>query len=134
MDTKDKQILLNSIQCKHCKEIIVSRHVHDYVRCSCGQVSVDGGTHYLRRGFIELTDYKELSKFDDGKHKTRRSSLTWGVNYDKNMKKLKKTEWRFIKNLDTEHIEAILKTQTHIGPFYTEVFKRELLFRENKNL
>jgi hypothetical protein len=30
-------------------DIITSVHRHDFVRCECGKVAVDGGTHYLRR-------------------------------------------------------------------------------------
>ncbi len=33
-----------------CGDIIVSKHVHDYVRCRCGAIFVDGGMEYLRRG------------------------------------------------------------------------------------
>lgn len=41
----------NSALCLICHDEIVSRHRHDYVTCKCGQVSVDGGREYLKRGF-----------------------------------------------------------------------------------
>jgi hypothetical protein len=31
-----------------CKDIIFSRTRHDYRSCSCGEVSIDGGHHYVK--------------------------------------------------------------------------------------
>lgn len=44
-------ILINMIQCKFCKNVIVSRYLHDYKECSCASVAVDGGNKYLKRSF-----------------------------------------------------------------------------------
>ncbi|WP_436286300.1 DUF7695 domain-containing protein [Ruminococcus difficilis] len=55
-------IIKNSIQCKHCGDIIESTHLHNYKTCSCGSVSVDGGHCYLRRCFKNSPeDFTELS-------------------------------------------------------------------------
>ena len=43
------KIIKNAIQCKKCGDIIESTNVHDFVTCSCGACSVDGGHDYLRR-------------------------------------------------------------------------------------
>lgn len=54
-------ILSNRAQCKHCLEVLVSTHDHDFKSCSCGNLSVDGGDTHLSRscrdpnGFIELS-------------------------------------------------------------------------------
>lgn len=54
------RIVKNSIRCNHCLEIIESIDNHDYIKCACGKVGVDGGLQYLRRvGSPE--DYEELS-------------------------------------------------------------------------
>ena len=42
-------IISNSATCRKCKDFIFSRHVHDFVTCKCGAISVDGGQDYLRR-------------------------------------------------------------------------------------
>lgn len=55
-------ITLNAIRCKHCDTIIISTHRHDFKWCKCKKVAVDGGTHYLRRLFMDLGDYEELSE------------------------------------------------------------------------
>ena len=59
------RIIHNQIRCKHCGDLIESKHVHDYVTCSCGKVSVDGGHEYLRRCFPSSPDedYTELSEY-----------------------------------------------------------------------
>lgn len=51
MGKKRQKIFSNKIKCKHCGDVIESRTVHEYVECSCGMVSVDGGHEYLKRGF-----------------------------------------------------------------------------------
>lgn len=38
----------NRAKCKLCQEIIESKHRHDYVTCSCSEISIDGGDSYLR--------------------------------------------------------------------------------------
>ncbi len=59
-----RKIIKNAIQCKHCGDIIVSTHRHDFVTCSCESCSVDGGLDYLRRCCknSQEEDYIELSE------------------------------------------------------------------------
>lgn len=59
------RILSNKIKCNHCGEVIESKHRHDYVRCRCGKVAVDGGHDYLRRGYQASGDYQELSEIKE---------------------------------------------------------------------
>lgn len=51
----------NSAKCLVCGEVIRSCNIHDYVTCSCGNLSVDGGSCYLKRNIREVDKYKELS-------------------------------------------------------------------------
>lgn len=60
-------IIHNRIRCKICGEIIESHTVHDFKRCSCGAVAVDGGKDYLRRcgnreDFEDLSEVRQESK------------------------------------------------------------------------
>ena len=59
-------ILRNKAQCKVCEDIIESTHRHDFVRCKCGEIFVDGGIDYLRRGAGDLDNIIELSEADEG--------------------------------------------------------------------
>lgn len=43
------RLVENRGKCGKCGDVIVSRHRHDFVRCSCGAAAVDGGLEYLRR-------------------------------------------------------------------------------------
>jgi hypothetical protein len=54
-------IISNKIQCNTCKDIIESTHRHDFVRCSCESIAVDGGKSYLRR-VGNLQNYTDLSE------------------------------------------------------------------------
>lgn len=59
-----RKIIRNAIQCKNCGDIIESKFTHDFVTCSCGNCSVDGGKDYLRRAFIDKDCYIELSEYE----------------------------------------------------------------------
>ena len=57
-------IVRNSIVCLRCSEEIISEHRHDFRRCKCGAVAVDGGLAYTRRlgaigGWIDTSIYAE---------------------------------------------------------------------------
>lgn len=45
-------IIRNSATCHGCGDEIESTHRHDFVTCTCGNVSVDGGRSYLRRAYL----------------------------------------------------------------------------------
>jgi hypothetical protein len=55
-------IIKNAAKCLKCGETIESKHRHDFVSCSCGNLFVDGGKDYIRRGFIDDTMIEELSE------------------------------------------------------------------------
>lgn len=44
-----RKIIKNQAMCKICGDIIESKTAHDFVTCSCGALSVDGGHEYIRR-------------------------------------------------------------------------------------
>ena len=55
----------NAIKCKKCGDVIESNYRHNFVTCSCGACSVDGGFDYLRRcgnpdDYEEVCEYKEI--------------------------------------------------------------------------
>lgn len=41
----------NICRCKICGNIIESKSTHDYVTCSCGACTTDGGIGYIRRSY-----------------------------------------------------------------------------------
>lgn len=60
-----KRIIENSAKCLKCGDKIVSKHRHDYITCSCGNVSVDGGLDYCRRSFKEMDTWIDTSICED---------------------------------------------------------------------
>lgn len=60
MEKKIKKIMSNKVKCKFCGDVIESKHIHDFVKCSCGKIAIDGGLSYLRR-IGDLNGFEELS-------------------------------------------------------------------------
>jgi hypothetical protein len=57
--------------------------------------------------------------------------MFWGRNYDKDMNELPKTEWILIKDMSTDHIQAILDGNwVKDGNPYKTYFEDELKFRQ----
>ena len=57
-----RKMICNKIKCKLCGDIIESKHTHDFVTCSCGACSADGGKEYIRRCYITEGCYEDLSE------------------------------------------------------------------------
>jgi len=60
--------------------------------------------------------------------------LLWGVNFDKDGRKLPETEYRMIKDLETDHIQAILYGEFTKDRLYIEAFNRILIDRKINNI
>ena len=52
-------ILENAAECGKCGDYIRSNNRHDYKSCSCGNISVDGGSWYARRVFT-APNYRDI--------------------------------------------------------------------------
>ena len=55
------KIIKNAIRCNVCGDEIESKTRHDFVTCSCGACSVDGGHDYLRRSFKDKDCFTDIS-------------------------------------------------------------------------
>jgi len=62
MGIERDQIVLNQVMCNKCHDVITSEYRHDFVKCSCGNISVDGGNDYLRR-VGNVDEYTEKSAY-----------------------------------------------------------------------
>lgn len=54
-------ILRNSAKCLTCDTEIESVHRHDFKACQCGDLFVDGGKDYIRRGFKDASTFTDTS-------------------------------------------------------------------------
>lgn len=53
---------MTKVKCVICGETIQSKHRHDFVECSCGNIFVDGGNDYLRMGFKKEGSYEMVEE------------------------------------------------------------------------
>lgn len=70
------KIIENKAKCLKCGDIIESIDRHDYVQCSCGNISVDGGKDYLKRSYrdgmdtwIDMSISEPITEGDDNNGK-----------------------------------------------------------------
>ena len=113
--------------------ILISKHRHDYVEYTDKNgeyYMVDGGNHYIRKS-VNKKKMKDLCIYSDGSFEKDRF-LLWGINYDKNMKRLPETQFVPIKDLNTDHIWAILITLPDMNKEYRRVMEEEIIFREEQ--
>ncbi len=63
MPTRTREVVVtNKAQCRLCGDIVESKHRHGFIRCKCGEIFVDGGKSYIRRGASDLNNIIELSE------------------------------------------------------------------------
>lgn len=59
-----QKLLRNRAQCRDCGDIIESKHRHDFVRCHCNAIFIDGGLDYMRYGYTFSNQFKSLSEYE----------------------------------------------------------------------
>ena len=127
-------ILKNAIQCNKCKDIVESKHRHDFVTCSCGACANDGGKDYMRRigNPEDYTDVSEVtSQEDEGWFEKVRETFTWGSRGKLGNEPLRRI---LLKDLTDEHLSNIISTQYHIrGTRVERYFIQEMKFRGVSN-
>ena len=104
------KILVNAWKCPD-GTILQSRHRHDFVSYTDAEgrsYFVDGGTDYYR---ISGEGMEFVGCYDTDPHEKIREILSWG-SYGRDGKQEKR--YILLKCLTDEHLEAILRTQSHI--------------------
>lgn len=110
------------------KRVLVSLNRYDYVSSDDG-VFIDGGQDgYVRYSLKEGWEFKVIDTSEI--HQELCEFFKWGANYDKNGNLLPETKFRPICQLETDHIENILKTQKQINKFLKTVMEQELKNRK----
>lgn len=59
-----EKIIKNAAQCRKCGDYLESTHVHDFKRCTCGAIAVDGGREYVK-WCGELEDIIDLCEIEE---------------------------------------------------------------------
>ena len=113
--------------------ILESLNRHDYktyIDKNGLEYMVDGGLEYLRRNVHDDAPYTEMSVYNVDDHVTIREAFKWGTRGVDGKQPL---TYILLKDLATDHIEAILHTQTHLISEIRQVFIDELEFRNYGN-
>ena len=133
MQSNQRTLIANIWQCPD-GTILRTRYGWDYVQHTDAEGRtwiLDGGlSPYFRMtpGMLDLCVYS-----DDPIEKIR-EVFEW-KSYGKNNEYAPEGVVLLLRELTTEHIQAILQTQRHIkGTYVEDVFKRELEYREQKGL
>lgn len=122
----DERIVYNAIRTPD-GTVLESKSRYDFVEYTDANgktYMVDGGLDYLRRS--AHPDQIDLSvRMRDG-HDNVREAMTWGtrgINGDEPLRYVK------LKDMDTDHIVAVLETQPNILPQFRDVMETELQIR-----
>jgi predicted phosphohydrolase len=122
------EILVNMIRTPD-GTLLQSKHRHDYVTYfdkNGQEYMVDGGHDYLRRIVHDDYPYEEMSLYEEDTIESLREYFVWGTRGKDGKQPL---SWIKLKEMMSDHIEAILDTQTHISDAVRELFQRELNYR-----
>lgn len=110
--------------------ILQSFNRHDFVSHTDKNghtYSVDGGLDYLKRSWSHgAPRATEASVFDDSPHEVIREVLSWG-SYGKDGSSA--LTWIKLKDMETDHIEACLRTQARMRTAVKRAMQTELKFR-----
>lgn len=93
----------NAIQCLNCKDILWSKHRHDYIVCKCGSCMNDGGNEY-RRGYVGQPEKNLSVTTNDPFEKVREYLHRYNI-YSKSYVKLKNISDEWLQNIIDYHIE-----------------------------
>ena len=123
-----EQIVLSTATCKKCGDVLISRHRHDYVMCTCdNKTMLDGGTEYQRYGGVDLSlvDLSGTIYLTDGFEKCRTAPI-WGSYGKTGDEPLK---FMSVSEMETEHLEAVIKELGH----RIEKWRLNLMLQELEN-
>lgn len=60
----EPKLVRNAAKCLDCGDVVESKSRHDFRSCRCGNIFVDGGLSYIRRGFRDESKIEDLSEYE----------------------------------------------------------------------
>lgn len=105
----ENKLVVNRAQCLRCGEILISKYTHDFVTCSCGSLSVDGGQDYLKRCYNNDRDVLELSLYQTSPWEEIRSNVFRGSRGVDGIKLLTWVALSDIGGIDDEYLDNLIK-------------------------
>jgi hypothetical protein len=126
-------LVTNKLQCLNCNDIIESTSRHDYVKCSCGGCTTDGGLEYLHRSTNINVKSVDLSTYSNVPHWALRHEayrLGYGKQGAADYGTFRKT---LIKDMTDEHLKALLVYCTPTNKFMP-IYLAEIEYRKQHNI
>lgn len=109
------EIFQNAQHCTKCGVNVLSRSVHDYQTCECGEggAMADGGHDYIRQSASKFVEHLNIHAHTP-LHEAIQSWLwgTYGIKGDQPLK------WVKLVECDTDHLEKILNILPEHAPAY----------------
>jgi hypothetical protein len=108
--------------------ILHSMHRHDYVThidANGEEYMLDGGMDYIRTN-VNIVAGEYLTVYTNDNHSVIREVFTWGTRGPRGDQPIRRI---YLKNMDIDHINAILETQIHIPDWVRTIFENELEYR-----
>lgn len=127
---KERFMVYNAIQCIHCNEILHSTSGHDYITCSCGKTSNDGGNEYQH---INGTDIKNLAHYSDEPFEIIREFIFRSGYGKKGAKDYGKFRITFLNKMTNDHLVALLTYCTPENK-YLPFYMKEIEYRKENNI
>lgn len=121
-------MIRNIAKCKKCGDIIESKHRHDFVRCSCGAIFVDGGHDYIRRGGNQFDEEFDRQNSYIVEKPTPEVTVPDGdkLDYlDMNTLVTRVWEWFEVKGLKDPKMQMI-KVQEEVGELAHQISRNKL--------
>ena len=109
--------------------VLYSRHRHDYKTHTDANgewYMIDGGVDYVKSS-VNVIRAEYISLTTESDHIEIRQHFGWGSYGIDGTEPLHEI---LLKNMEDSHIEAVLRTQTHLAPVLVKLFEDELKFRQ----
>lgn len=123
---KEKQLVLNSVECLNCGEVLISHHRHDFAKCDCENGTYcDGGTFYQRFGGKDLNKIKSLCVYADDDFEIVRVSAERGgrgINRDEPL------TWTKLADMNIDWLKAVIEYGG--SAWHIALIKKEIKYRE----
>jgi len=126
----EREIVVNRVKCGYCGDILISRHRHDFVMCSCEKTFTDGGDDYLHIGG---DNYENLSLYSNSDFSEIREYLSRGGRGKDGKQELKYVP---LKDMSNDWLENVISYEEENRPNnkFLKYYYKEMDYRENNNI
>jgi hypothetical protein len=124
-----RQMVCNRAMCLKCKDVITSRHRHDFVTCGCGNLSLDGGNDYRRTLYENWTMVSDMSIYLDEPFEIVRVHAARGSRGKDGNQPL---TWIPLCWMSNDYLEAVL--DYGCVAWFKDLVHKEIAYRKEKGI